>query len=416
MLSDKVRTQAYRNALELNPRLLRGARVLDVGCGTGILSMFAARAGAAAVVGIDGSPQIARFARANVAANGLAAGAGGPIAIVASKVEKLAELPLPPQAQGTPQQQQRHNHTARHLQPGGAAQRGEAPAQQQAVSVPAKAPPEQQVDVLVSEWMGYALLFESMLGSVLYARDRWLRPGGAVLPDVARLYVAAGGEGATGLEFWHDVYGFRQACMEDVRDSLASDALRTALLRYVPARHVISEPASLHSFDLATMSADEQDFTAPFRLAANGSGKRECVGVVAVVAGACMRSRGRSGQQAGPQTCHAVVVWFDTLFSERFCAEHQVTLSTSPLSGTQTHWGHTVLLLKQPVLLAPADAAAAAAGGGAQRAAVALAGQLGMERSRQTHRRLNIVLRYAPQYVDGSAGQEEMVRYSISVA
>ena len=71
-----MRTQAYRNALELNPRLLRGARVLDVGCGTGILSMFAARAGAAAVVGIDGSPQIARFARANVAANGLAAGAG----------------------------------------------------------------------------------------------------------------------------------------------------------------------------------------------------------------------------------------------------------------------------------------------------------------------------------------------------
>ena len=29
-----------------------------------------------------------------------------------------------------------------------------------------------QVDVIVSEWMGYALLFESMLDSVLHARDR----------------------------------------------------------------------------------------------------------------------------------------------------------------------------------------------------------------------------------------------------
>jgi 2-polyprenyl-3-methyl-5-hydroxy-6-metoxy-1,4-benzoquinol methylase len=57
------RTEAYRQALELNPGLLGGARVLDVGCGTGILSMFAARGGAAAVVALDGSDRIAGFAR-----------------------------------------------------------------------------------------------------------------------------------------------------------------------------------------------------------------------------------------------------------------------------------------------------------------------------------------------------------------
>lgn len=43
------------------------------------------------------------------------------------------------------------------------------------------------VDVLLSEWMGYCLLYESMLSSVLFARDRWLKPGGAILPDTATI-------------------------------------------------------------------------------------------------------------------------------------------------------------------------------------------------------------------------------------
>lgn len=43
------------------------------------------------------------------------------------------------------------------------------------------------VDVLISEWMGYCLLYESMLSSVLLARDKWLKPGGAILPDTATM-------------------------------------------------------------------------------------------------------------------------------------------------------------------------------------------------------------------------------------
>lgn len=31
-----------------------------------------------------------------------------------------------------------------------------------------------KVDIIVSEWMGYFLLYESMLDTVLYARDRYL--------------------------------------------------------------------------------------------------------------------------------------------------------------------------------------------------------------------------------------------------
>lgn len=47
--------------------------------------------------------------------------------------------------------------------------------------------PSNKFDVLVSEWMGYCLLYESMLSSVLYARDHFLKPGGAILPDTATI-------------------------------------------------------------------------------------------------------------------------------------------------------------------------------------------------------------------------------------
>jgi protein arginine N-methyltransferase 1 len=50
--------------------------------------------------------------------------------------------------------------------------------------------PVQYVDIIISEWMGYFLLYESMLGTVLYARDKYLRPEtGIMLPDKAVLFV-----------------------------------------------------------------------------------------------------------------------------------------------------------------------------------------------------------------------------------
>lgn len=36
------------------------------------------------------------------------------------------------------------------------------------------------VDIIISEWMGYFLLRESMFDSVICARDRWLKPNGAM--------------------------------------------------------------------------------------------------------------------------------------------------------------------------------------------------------------------------------------------
>ncbi|KAG8056511.1 hypothetical protein GUJ93_ZPchr0002g24183 [Zizania palustris] len=54
--------------------------------------------------------------------------------------------------------------------------------------------PVQKVDVIISEWMGYFLLFENMLNTVLYARDKWLADGGVVLPDKASLHITTIGD------------------------------------------------------------------------------------------------------------------------------------------------------------------------------------------------------------------------------
>lgn len=50
--------------------------------------------------------------------------------------------------------------------------------------------PFPEVDIIISEWMGYFLLYESMLDTVLWARDRYLKKGGLIFPDKATIFVA----------------------------------------------------------------------------------------------------------------------------------------------------------------------------------------------------------------------------------
>lgn len=73
MLKDEVRTMTYRNSMYHNTHLFKDKVVMDIGCGTGILCMFAAKAGAKRVIGIECS-SIIEHAEKIVKANGFADG------------------------------------------------------------------------------------------------------------------------------------------------------------------------------------------------------------------------------------------------------------------------------------------------------------------------------------------------------
>ncbi|KAD2393956.1 hypothetical protein E3N88_40933 [Mikania micrantha] len=291
MIRDKVRTNAYRQAIIGNPSLIRGAVVLDVGCGTGILSLFAAQAGASIVNAVEASDKMASVASQiakdngllqNQASNGSTKQGSGVIRVINSMVEDLIE--------------------SGQIQP-------------------------HSVDVLVSEWMGYCLLYESMLSSVLVARDHWLKPCGAILPDTATMFVAGFGKGATSIPFWENVYGFN---MSSIGKELVEDASHIPIVDVVDGNNLVTTTALLQVFDLVTMKPDEVDFTASAQLELKPSNSPEVESTIT--------------------KCYGVVLWFETSFTSRFCKDAPTVLSTSPYTPP-THWSQTLLTFCEPISL-----------------------------------------------------------------
>lgn len=114
-----------------------------------------------------------------------------------------------------------------------------------------------QVDVIVSEWMGYVLLYESMLDSVLYARDRWLNPGGLMLPSVATLYINPVSDPElyeNSIDFWHDVYGIK---MTSLIPSAKKSVLSEPAVGLVPVENVLSWPAVVKRIDCTSATKDD---------------------------------------------------------------------------------------------------------------------------------------------------------------
>jgi protein arginine N-methyltransferase 3 len=121
--------------------------------------------------------------------------------------------------------------------------------------------PVDQVDIIVSEWMGYCLLFEAMLPSVLWARDKYLAPGGLMVPSHTNMWVAPVSDpvwvSENGEAFWADVYGF------DMR-TMAKGIYDEVRVLHWPEDKVCGTPHAFKMLDLYTTKAADLSFTAPY--------------------------------------------------------------------------------------------------------------------------------------------------------
>ncbi|CAN7015031.1 unnamed protein product [Brassica rapa subsp. trilocularis] len=255
MLKDVVRTKTYQNVIYQNKFLIKDKVVLDVGAGTGILSLFCAKAGAKHVYAVECS-QMADMAKEIVKANGFS----DVITVLKGKIEEI-ELPTP------------------------------------------------KVDVIISEWMGYFLLFENMLDSVLYARNKWLVDGGIVLPDKASLFLTAIEDSEykeDKIEFWNSVYGFDMSCIK-------KKAMMEPLVDTVDQKQIVTDSRLLKTMDISKMSSGDASFTAPFKLVAQRN-----------------------------DYIHALVAYFDVSFT---MCHKLLGFSTGPKSRA-THWKQTVMYLE----------------------------------------------------------------------
>lgn len=273
MLEDVPRTDAYRQAVVAGrAKHFLGKTVLDVGCGVGILSLFAARLGGAnRVYAVEACAETAARARRVVSANGLS----HVIKVICGTMESVV--------------------------------------------LPSK------VDTIISEWMGYFMVHESMLDSVLFARDRWLRKGGALYPDRCRV-LACPGDFRPQMDkkagFWgKNVYGFNLSVLKEEAESLVR--AESPFSDYCkPGQLLSKKPCVVADWDLASRPRSDirifkADFvsTATSDVAVNGFG-----------------------------------LWFDVSFP----TEPAVVLSTGP-RDPRTHWGQTLCLVDQELKLRRGD-------------------------------------------------------------
>lgn len=300
MLKDKVRTDTYRDSFYNNRHLISGKVsfhktlkffcplrliasfqvVLDVGSGTGILSMFAARSGAARVISVECS-DIADVSRSVIKANQL----DHIITLIKGKVEEI-ELPdsidkVDVIVSGEQNQVQIVIETR-----------------------------YSDIACMISEWMGTSLFTESMLDSVIFARDKWLdKEKGIMFPDYCCLHIAA---------FTDDSYLHRARFCENKYDidltTFNNHLYAMDFVGQVSEDRVLTTSYRLKEFDLYTVKIEDTSFETRFRLTARDTGQ-----------------------------VHAFLIYFDVEFKK---CEPVLRFSTSP-ACPWTHWEQTVCYLNQ---------------------------------------------------------------------
>jgi protein arginine N-methyltransferase 1 len=258
MLKDKVRTGAYQKAILENKEIFKDKIVLDIGSGTGILSFFAAEAGAKHVYGIEFA-DIADFSIEIIKKNNMQ----DKITIIKAKVEE-AELPV------------------------------------------------DKVDIILSEWMGYFLLYESMLDCVLYARDKWLKKDGYMFPDRAQMFLAGIEDKKykhRKINSWNNIYGFNMKCIKEA-------AIAEPLIDNCTDEYLISSTCKIYDIDLYNIKKEELDFMSGYQIEFN------CDDIF-----------------------NGLVSWFNVSFNK---VQNKVLLPTGPYDKP-THWKQVVFYIEDDV-------------------------------------------------------------------
>ncbi|MFJ9416599.1 50S ribosomal protein L11 methyltransferase [Streptomyces sp. NPDC101227] len=196
MLNDTERNDALIVALER--RIPAGSHVLDIGTGTGLLAMAAARAGAGRVVTCEENPLLAEIARQIIAEHGMS----DVITVV--------------------------NKRSTHLEMGSDLER--------------------PVDVLISEIVDCGLIGEGLLPTMRHARTHLLAPGGVLIPGAARVYgQLIHSEVADGLNRVGNAGGFDVSLM-----NAASTRGHFPVRLHTWPHEILSGPVELLDFDLLT--------------------------------------------------------------------------------------------------------------------------------------------------------------------
>ncbi|TKW36434.1 hypothetical protein SEVIR_2G439800v4 [Setaria viridis] len=207
MLQDFVRTGTYYAAVMENRSDFEGRVVVDVGAGSGILSLFAAQAGAKHVYAVEAS-EMAEHAQRLISGN---PSLGQRITVIKGKVEEV-ELP-------------------------------------------------EKVDILISEPMGTLLVNERMLESYVIARDRFLAPDGKMFPTTGRIHMAPFSDEYLYVEmankalFWQQ-HNFFGVDLTPLHGSAFQGYFSQPVVDAFDPRLLISPP-TYHTLDFTSMKEEE---------------------------------------------------------------------------------------------------------------------------------------------------------------
>lgn len=175
--------------------------------------------------------------------------------------------------------------------------------------------PVPTVDIIVSEWMGYFLLYESMLDTVLFARDKWLTPhNGIIFPDKAVMYICAMEDAQVKherIDFWDNVYGFDMSPIKEL-------AYQEPVVDIVDSKSIVSNCQPILHIDILTCTKEELSFCADFKLRATRN-----------------------------DYVHGFVAYFECAFTQ---VHKPLGFSTSPYSK-YTHWKQTIFYMKDVITI-----------------------------------------------------------------